>query len=288
VKPDDVAAYTAAAVRGYLVAAGLYLEAVAQQNPGLTAAQLLARADVRASLQQSFTDAEAYVREQVTEAWEKTGASVSSPVLADLVRDIDGIYGRGPEYMERLLRESRKSVRETVEGYARNVALRNSMTVQFAIRAGTTEAQVGEAAKLSLRPRKRWKAHPENPSCCFWCRRLHGVTIGLHDSFLSYLGGPAALSGTGRLTRPPRPYAGRLQAPPLHPWCECELVVVTEDAGTVAEEAGEGYSALPSLVSSAEVRAMPEEKYRLLVEYLRAAMHELGRMLQRLERDARA
>lgn len=279
----DIAAYTAAAVRGYLAAAGMYLEAVVQQNPGLSITQLLQRADVAASLDQAFLDARDYVTEAVQQAWDGGGADESA-VYRHLVKDAEGSYSHTRQAHLRALLRVSHDPRETVEQFARELALHNSMTVQHAAAASALESRLTAAGSQpdAHLLAKRWVAHPENPACCFWCRRLHGVTIPLHADFTPHLGGPAALSGTGWLTQPPKPYRGHLQGPPLHPWCECDLKIVSllSETEVGSAEARDG-SALPFLASS-HIRAMPEARYRALTEFLRAAAHELGMVLERL------
>jgi hypothetical protein len=99
------------------------------------------------------------------------------------------------------------------------------------------------------------------------------------DSFLPHLGGPADLTGHGRLTQPPRPYRGELQGPPLHPHCRCRLAVVTEASGADRDSAE---PAAYRFVTAAQIRALPEEKYKGLTAFLRAAVHELAQALARL------
>lgn len=277
--PQDRAYFTAAAVRGYLGAAGMYLAAVVQQNPDLSMDQVLKRADVEASLVQAYTDAQAYVTEAVQEAWDAGGGDQRSHVLKSLMRDVREAYA-DISHFRKLLRQAKSAPREVTEQYARALAIRNSLTVQHAASASALENKIVTAGVRDLaKTYKRWVAHPENPTCCFWCRRLHGVTIPLTADFGSYLGGPAALSGTGRLTQPPKPYLGILQGPQLHPWCNCDLIIVPAGAAPAAsQEAG----SRPSFLSASAVRAMPPSKFRMLIEFLRAAAHELGMVLERL------
>lgn len=281
--PEDAAAFTAAAVRAYLAAAGMYFAAVQDQSPGLSVAEILKRTDVRASIAQAFEEAEAYVRQAVTQAWEESGAD-STRVLRELLRDVDHTYARMPRLVSRLHGTSRPP-REVFEDYGRGLALLNTLTVDHAVRAGRTQALLEQAARDDLFKiaRKQWVAHVEKPTCCHWCRNLHGRTIPLHDDFAPYIGGPADLTGHGRFTQPPKPYRGVLPGPPLHPNCECDLLIVSGGIGDgiSSHEAREGLTALPFLASS-DIRAMSAPKYRLLIEYLRAAAHELGLVLRRL------
>jgi hypothetical protein len=170
--------------------------------------------------------------------------------------------------------------------------------------AGAASAVLADALAREARGerlRKRWRAHVESPTCCYWCRRLNGVTIGLRESFAPYLGGPAAMPQSrerrvatpagerkyglpaGRkivLTHPPRPYHGRLQGPLLHPFCRCWLEIVrTGDIGDASPDNGQ---APAGFVSADDVRDMPEDDYQASLAFMEAAVHELEQVLRRL------
>jgi hypothetical protein len=152
---------------------------------------------------------------------------------------------------------------------------------------------------------KRWRAHKDSPSCCTWCRRLDGVTIGLGDSFEPYLGGPVALpQGQARrvrtaagerqfglpigeritYTHPPRPYRGKLQGPLLHPFCRCWLEIArVSDSGTISVRDMSGGSADPGgYLTAASIRDMPEDQYQADRAFLEAAVLSLDDVLKRL------
>jgi hypothetical protein len=151
--------------------------------------------------------------------------------------------------------------------------------------------------------RKRWRAHVESPTCCLWCRRLNGVTIGLRESFLPYLGGPVAMpqSRTRRVatpagerrygmprgskivyTQPPRPYHGKLQGPLLHPECRCWLEIVRVSGIPEVPPGSRAPESLAGFLTAADVRDMPEDTYQADLAFLRAAVHELDQVLKRL------
>lgn len=264
-------------VREYLAAAIAYIREAAEEDPSQTVSEVLERQDVRDMVGATFGEARSYVIEALLEDWAEGGGEEEA-VLNHLLGDVDRLYGGfTPAHAARRLHDEG-------EKWARTLALRSMMAVQHAARYSAQTAVLERAEQDDPGQFKRWKAHPENPACCFWCRRLHGVTIPLRADFGPYLGGPAILSSGGRVTHPPKTYHGKLLAPPLHPWCECELEIVSPGGARVPSAgAGEGLSALPFLASS-DIRAMPSAKYRLLIEYLRAAAHELGLVLRRLRR----
>lgn len=276
----DWPSYIAPTVRGYLLAIASYAESVVAGPPRITMAQVLKdRPDVSAFIGSQLAESEQASLQVLASAWSDTGDDKHArAVFSRLAEDVTRAHGDVPA-VRRALRSQPGDPRAAMEEYARRVALRVSMSVQHAMRYSRQAGTLQDAPQGAL---KRWKAHPQRPTCCHWCKALHGVTIGIHEDFLPYLAGPAALSGTGKLTQPPKPYLGKLLAPPLHPWCNCDLEVVsTGQAEVPSTEAREGLSALPFLASS-DIRSMPAIKYRLLVEFLRAAAHELGAILRRL------
>jgi hypothetical protein len=205
---------------------------------------------------------------------------------------------------QRAAEERADAVRDALLTWGRQAALRARMAAHMAQGAGAASAVLAgalarEAAGEHLR--KRWRAHTESPTCCYWCRRLNGVTIGLRESFAPYLGGPVAMPQSrerhvatpagvakyglpvGRkiaLTHPPRPYHGKLQGPLLHPFCRCELEIVrTGDNTDMPSDAGQ---APAGFISADDIRDMTGDQYEADRAFLQAAVHELDQMLKRL------
>jgi hypothetical protein len=296
-----------------LAEAARYVALIVADNPLGSADQLLARPDVDAVLLEALSEARAAARDAVQREWSAAGAP-DSPVLAHLLADVDraydalahlrglirhahasvpqrqfvpGVTAPGTHPSHEAAIERAAAVRDAIAGFARQVVLRNRLSVSVAAGAARTAVTL-EQGRIRERNgeklAKRWVASMDgkDPRSCYWCRKLHGTTIPLGDSFLSYLPGAVDLTGHGHLTQPPKPYRGALQAPPLHPRCRCKIVIVSEP-GAASRPAPAAVVPIPAaFISAAQVRALPEPQYRGLISFLRAAVHELGQVLARL------
>jgi hypothetical protein len=322
----------ASAVRQSIAEAGGYLALVTRTNPRGTADDLLRRPDTDAILVQALEEARQNAEDAVRQAWYSSGDTAGDDETLDhLLGDVGKIFGsvahlRGlvrhahasvprqrftpgvnapGEHPEQRAAERRgDAVRDALLAWGRQAALRSRMAVHMAEGAGAATAVLADALAREAQGeklRKRWRAHADSPSCCFWCRKLDGVTIGLRESFAPYLSGPVAmpqssarhvatLAGERKFglpaghrivyTQPPRPYHGRLQGPLLHPFCRCWLEIV-RTGGSSAVSAGEG-GAPAKFVSADDIRDMPDDEYEADLAFLRAAIHELDQMLKRL------
>ena len=321
----------AAAVRAAMAEAAGYLALVTRTNPRGSADALLRRPDTDAVLAWALDEAREAAAEAVRQAWYAAdGTPAETPMLNWLLGDIDRIFGNlahlrglvrhahasvpdeqfsrcahapGEHPSQRAAERRSDAVRDTLLGWGAKAAVRARMAVSTAGGAGQTAAMLADAERRAAageRLMKRWKAHPESPSCCHWCRRLHGVTIPLRASFAPYLGGPVPLpresyryvrteAGERRYglpagtpvahVNPPRPYHGELQGPVLHPFCRCRLVIVRAgDHEAAAAPIGEP----ARFVSAADVRDMPDDTYQATHAFLQAAAHELDQVLKRL------
>jgi hypothetical protein len=317
-----------AAVQAAIAPAARYAGLVTQTNPQGSADSLLERPDVMAVLNNALQEAESQGLAVVRTAWESGGAD-EGPALAHLLDDIQHSFS-SPAHLKGLIRHAHASVpprpftpgvsvpgtnpsfeaatersaavRQAIMGYALEAARRARMTVGMAQGLSQTHATITEGEGLTGKVYKRWKAHIEKPACCMWCRRLHGVTIPLHDSFVPYLGG-AQPSGSHRkvltaagskkfglpvgdeiLMHPPSPYHGQLQGPLLHPNCECTLELVTLPSAGVAPapiHAPDG----PKFLAASDIRDMPDDQYEAMVSFMQAAAHELGQLIKRMASD---
>jgi len=321
----------AAAVRSAMAEAAGYLALVTRTNPRGSADALLRRPDTDAVLSGALDEAREAAAEAVRQAWYASAdAPAETPMLRWLLDDIDRIFGNlahlrglvrhahasvsgepftrgvhapGEHPSQRAAERRADAVRDTLLAWGGTAAVRARMAVSTAGGAGQTAAVLAVAERQAAageRLMKQWKAHTESPSCCHWCRRLNGVTIGLRASFAPYLGGPVPLpresyryvrteAGERRYglpagspvahVNPPRPYHGELQGPLLHPFCRCRLVIVR--AGS-HEAAAEPIGEPARFVSAADVRDMPDDSYQATRAFLQAAAHELDQVLKRL------
>lgn len=322
----------ASAVRQSVAEAAGYLALVTRNNPEGTADALLRRPDTDAVLQQALDEARSAAGELVQQAWYSAGDVTSEDeTLSHLLDDMGAIFGNlahlrglvrhahasvpGRRYVpgvtppgehpdQRAAEQRADAVRDALLAWGRQAALRSRMAVHMAEGTGAAAAVLAAAIEREAQGeklRKRWRAHTESPSCCYWCRKLNGVTTGLRESFLPYLGGPVAMPQSGErhvatqagerkyglpagrrivYTQSPRPYHGRLQGPLLHPFCRCWLEIVrTDGSADVPSDRGE-----PSarFVSADDVRDMPGDEYEADLAFLQAAVHELDQMLKRL------
>jgi hypothetical protein len=322
----------ASAVRQSVAEAAGYLALVTRNNPTGTAEDLLRRPDTDAVLQQALDEARESAREVVQQAWYSAGGVTGEDeTLGHLLDDIGRIFGNlahlrglvrhahasvprrpftrgvhapGEHPDQRAAEERGDAVRDALLNWGRQAALRARMAAHMAEGTGAAAAVLADAIEREAQGeklRKRWRAHTESPTCCHWCRKLNGVTIGLRESFAPFLGGPAVMpqsrqrhvaspAGERRyglpagarivLTHPPRPYHGRLQGPLLHPFCRCWLEIVrTGDKGDVSPDSG---PASAGFISADDVRDMPEDEYQADLAFMEAAVHELDQMLKRL------
>lgn len=294
----------AAAVRAVFAPVAAYLNLVTRNNPHGGAGGLLGRPDVRAQLGAAFDEAWGASREAVQSAWTEAGP-VTTGLLPELLQDVNRAYNAqamlaleeqiraaweavpnrefvpgvtepGANPSREAAHERGQAVQDAVEAFARHASLRNELSENVAAGMAQTEAELEGAPGGA---RKRWRAHVEKPACCFWCRRLNGITIPVGESFAHHVGLPADLTGHGHLTQPPKPYHGWLQGPRLHPHCQCWLEIIEE--GEEPEDVSQPRES-SGFISSSDIKALPEGKYRALVEFLKAAEHELAQVLHRL------
>jgi hypothetical protein len=329
----DLGQQLAEAVRQSIAEAAGYLALVTSTNPLGSADVLLERPDTNAVLREALDESRSTAEDLVRQAWDESGALArDDATLNHLLDDMGRIFGNlahlhglirhahasvpqrkfepgvtgpGEHPSQQAAEERAVVVRDALLGWGRQAALRARMAVHTAQGAGETAAVLSDALAREAageRLAKRWRAHVDSPTCCLWCRRLNGVTIGLRDSFAPYLGGPVAMpqSRTRRVatragerrygmqageriiyTQPPRPYHGGLQGPLLHPLCRCRLEIVR--AGGITPEGDPATASAPvRFLSAADVRDMPDDEYQADLAFLQAAAYELDQVLKRL------
>lgn len=338
----ELARQLGAAVRAALAPAAEYLALVVRNNPRASAGAFLGRPDVSAVLTDAISEAMDAAMAAADQAWSSTGAPPSfiyTRLMADIPRAYDGealrrqilaahasvaeetftpgVHAPGEHPAARAAERRAAAVSGAVLAWGRKAALRNQMTVSTAEGTGaataTLQDALGREQASGARLLKTWKARP---GCCFWCRRLNGVTIGLRDSFASYLGGPAVLhSGPHRrvatpageqkfrapagsmivYTQPPRLYHGDLQGPLLHPFCHCKLGILRAGGHQPAVPLSRGQEGFADdgppprqdfpparSLAASDIWGMPEDRYQALLALLHAGASELGAVLNRL------
>ena len=326
------------AVREALAPAAGYLALVTLNNPAGSADELLRRPDTSAVLADALGAARDAAIAVVQQEWFAAGAAPDSlyqHLLSDVSRTFDalshlrglvrhahasvplrwfvpGASTPGANPAMEAAAERSAAVRDAILGWARQAALRTRMTVSMAEGAGLAHAALADAMAREAageRLEKRWRAQR---GCCMWCRRLDGITIGLHESFAPYLGGPVAVpvaqarrvatpAGERRFglpkgapliyTHPPRLYHEELQGPLLHPFCRCRLEITR--AGGPATSAGgkhggAGQPGHEGFLTAAAIRAIPEDQYQAQLAFMQAAVHELGAVLRKMSEGRRA
>lgn len=318
-------------VRQAMAEAAGYLALVIRNNPMGSADALLKRPDVDAVLREALDEARQAAQDEVADRWYAAGADAGHETLGHLQSDVGRVFGSmahlhglirhahasvpqrqfvrgvhrpGEHPNQRAAEERADAVRSALLNWGRQAALRSRMAVHTAEGTGAAAAALDSALEREAageKLMKRWRAHTESASCCYWCRKLNGVTIGLRESFLPHLGGPVAMPqsverrvATERgerkfglpvgerivYTQPPRPYRGKLQAPLLHPFCRCWLEIV-RTGGTTDIPPDDG--PVPAeFLSAADIRGMSEQDYQADLAFLQAAVHELDQVLKRL------
>jgi hypothetical protein len=309
---DSLGQQIASAVRQPVAEAAGYLALVIRSTAPDSADQLLRRPDTGAVLRQALDEARSAAEELVLRSWYSAGdLTGEDPALRHLLDDTGRIFGNLGHLHGAVRRaylsapdQRADAVRDALLSWGRQAALRARMTVHTAAGTGAAVAALADALEREAqgeRLRKRWRAHTESASCCYWCRKLNGLTIPLRGSFTPYLGGPVAMMRSQQrhvatragerkyklpvgseivYTHPPRPYHGRLQSPLLHPQCRCWLEIV--HTGDSVQQSPDEKSAPAGFVFADDIRDMSEDEYQADLAFLQAAVHELDQLLKRL------
>lgn len=269
-----------ASVGAAFIQLGTALHVSAAHTEPSSAAELLARPDVALQAGQVLDGARQSALSLVTYAWERAAGTLDSEVLQALLGDVQRAYDDAPDRLRAVvasaLPDGPLAVSQAVQGLGSELALRSKLTLDAAGGYGATAAVVaeGEAREASGEwVYKRWRSR-KTARTCRWCWDLDGVTVGLHEEFphpAHHPGGP----------HPPKVYGGHLAGPQLHPHCECWAELVS---GPVTEAGGQEPVPPPAhrFLSADDIRAMPEDTYQAMLSFVRAATHELGKILRRL------
>jgi hypothetical protein len=285
------------------------LALVIRANPQGDITAILTRPDVVASLSASLAAARANALAALEVAYGLHGAELGSDLHTALQQDIERAYEQAPARLAQAVAQAWTAVpmrayapgisplgtnpqvqvaaqrahaaRTAVATVAGDIALRNGLSVDVAASGGRTDAILAEAAQREAEGAtplaKRWVASMDgrDPRSCLWCRALHGTEVPIAQQFPH----PGPLEGHN----PPRLYRGVLHGPPLHPNCRCHLAVTDLEPGAgprvVSPQPGPPAGLM---VSSADIAALPEDRYHALAHFLRSAIHELGQVVRRL------
>jgi len=307
---DRHAINAGAALRASLTRPLAHLIIESGNHPELSAAQLLTLPGIRENLQAALGSGGRVAAALLADAWQDGGGDPFSGVLEGLRADLDRMTGEFPGQLEGMLAEVLASgpadweaaVTRAAGNAADRLAVRARMTVGVATSFSRTQAVLAEGRRRQAAGEKVMKSWRSRllPRTCRWCRALHGTMIPLDEEFPH--GDPVALpqqrtrrvatpAGARRSDRaigqpiiftfPPAVWGGRLEGPPRHPECECEVVLVTlTDEPMPALDRGPEPGT--SYVHAADIAALPESRYQALRAFLRAATHELGQILDRL------
>lgn len=278
---------------------------------GLASAERVASIIVRRSWEASGGPADSPVREQLLRDVTAT-YSTAQAGLEDVVRSAfasvaprqvePGISVPGEQPALESARARGNLVGSAFRSEAAALGMRSRLSADVAAAASQTAAVLAEGQRrldAGEHVRKVWRSR-KSPKTCRWCWQLADVMLELHQDFPH--GEPVFLPqrrtrrvatpegahhfhrAIGQpiiMTHPPRPYMGVLPGPPRHPRCECwlELVTVTEEAPPprLTEPPEERH-----VLRASEVASLPPAQYNALTHFMRAAVHELGKLLRRL------
>ena len=187
-----------------------FLRLVVRNNPNKTAAELMSRPDVQSAL-------------SVVDTWFDTAAKLVSPAILQSPLVPDGntatqAAGAALADLHKTLAKMRSETRFTDSNVSywktQEPHAEQSWTAKLLLRMGWFTRFLAALLGLTT-PRgavsKTWVSRLA-PNTCSYCRRLHGVTIPVSESFAGY----AVAAGWAK------PYGG-LYGPPLHPSCQCWL-----------------------------------------------------------------
>lgn len=186
-----------------------FLRLVVRNNPGKSAADLSTRPDVQSAL-------------AVLDSWFNTAENLISPaILQSPITPATVVGHAAADSLADMLRTTDKLRQETAFTDAnidywksQEPQEETSWVAKVLLRMGWFARFLAAILGLDVpsgATHKTWLSRLA-PNTCSYCRRLHGVTIPLDDSFAPY----AVAAGFAK------PYGG-LYGPPLHPSCRCTL-----------------------------------------------------------------
>lgn len=173
------------------------------------------------------------------------------------------------EYLQDLLRDVRRNLRDVKADNitSKQAISRMEHSAGVAAQRGYTDqiiASYTELEDFGMDIRKYWVANFVNNDPCPSCRRLHGTSVGLHESFKAETGEPGVYRD--------------LIGPPRHPRCQCSLhmFIVTLENAFESPDFDTPQDA-PSMMTPQDVQKMPKGIFSSIIATLRAILRFLRR-----------
>lgn len=172
-------------------------------------------------------------------------------------------------YLQDLLSDIRRNLRDYKRGIlSREQAIsRMEHGAGVAAQRGYTDqiiASYTELEDFGLELKKYWVANFIDNEPCPSCTRLHGTSVGLHESFRAEVGE----SGVYR----------DLIGPPRHPRCQCRLYIFTITLDNAFQEPNfESPQQAPTMMTASQVRSMPKGIFKAVISSLKAILKFLRR-----------
>ena len=182
--------------------------------------------------------------------WKPRDDTFSTEYLTNLVADVRAN-----------LREYNASAKDEVA--ARKLDLRLQLSAVVAAQRGYTDALIssyGQLLDMGFEIDKTWLNSLVRNVPCRFCKKLHGMTIPLHDEF-------PIVAKEG-----PKVYVN-LQGPPRHPRCQCYLCMIVRTLDNAFEKIDvEDPAVAPKLVDTEAVQRMPQTTFQAVIASLRAVV----------------
>lgn len=205
------------------------------------------------------------------EAIIRSSYRASAAIAAKLAMDQSGISGWKPQeeifrtdYLTALIKDIQRNLREYKDSPMedtdrRRAVLRMQLGATVAAQRGYTDATIASYKELSdfgIQTKKVWVANFADHTPCAECAALHGEVVGLEDAYKDGEDGPNVFD--------------TLPGPPLHPRCQCYIVVLVVALENALETVDLENPAPPaSTLTSDEVKSMPSLVFTAIVKTLK-------------------
>lgn len=282
-----------------------HIATVIQNNPASGIGAVLQRPDVQSELTRVIVRSRSGAFSALEDSWSHAASilrpvgSTSSPYLDSLRSDLQVLYGGMPTRVVSAItsafgsvqpaasyhqggaavnvpvetaQERAAAVTKALRKEAGSTALRSGLTASVAALRSFTESQLIQVAVLGTHAQKKWVSRL-SPTTCPFCAHLHGTVVPIHSAF-------PYPSHIGKI-KAPKPY-GTLVGPPLHPHCECHLEFTEPKVTSPPAAEPPGKAEEPAMFRASDIRALPEERYSLLVAFIKAALSSVAKIIKRL------